>query len=115
MYGFPNINELKPLIGQTLVQISCTANQVIFEFDGKTRITCEKNFRLSEKAGKIIDIGIPLDNLYLLQLLDNKIEAVVGENKDCIVLRFSNGDKISLIDDCYESFKLTIGNKEYLV
>ena len=115
MYGFPEINELRPLIGQTLVQISCTSNQIIFEFEEKARITCEKGIKLSKKNGKTVEVEIPLNELDLLTLLDSKIEALVGENKDCLVLRFSTGDKVTLFDDDFEAFKLNTGKKEFLV
>jgi hypothetical protein len=115
MYGFQNINEIKRLIGQNLIEICCNANQIVFEFD-KDRITCEKGFKLTEKSGKNFDVGIPLNVLELLALIESKVETVVADGMKCIILKFSNGNMITFVDDdCYESYTFNIGLKNIVI
>lgn len=116
MYGFPALNKLKPLIGQDLVQVACTSNQVILDFSEDSSIVCETDFVLSGAEGISSAISIPLANTSLIKLLDSSIVELDTEVPSTLTVAFSSRVKLILSDDAqYESFKITVQGQEYTV
>jgi hypothetical protein len=116
MYGFPEAHELEVLVGQHLVEVASTANQIILEFSEKASIVCEKGFRLLDKTGNACEVGIPLDQMSIMRLLQEEIRAVLENGKEGLIIKFSNGYSVVLIDDDeYESFRIDVAGRQFVV
>jgi len=116
MNGFPVVEKLKPLIGQSLSAVNCNANQIIFEFD-KAEITCEQGFLFIDRLGAVIEIGIPFDASDLLDLIHLKVKSVaVGEGKICLNILFENEEMAAFVEnESYETFTIFCGEQKYIV
>ena len=117
MYGFPPHNELSSLIGKNLIQICCTANQINLHFDTDISISIEADQFQVIKNKAITEIGIPMNNLTILELLEHTVTQIETKNgNSTLELHFNDNYKIILTDDKdYESHHISINKKEITI
>jgi hypothetical protein len=116
MYGFPKSEELIEIVNNNLIQIACTINQIYLHFDKNITITCENPFAHIDDKGVETVIKIPLSSLKLMALLECSVTSIELVNKSTMIMNFSNGCKIKLIENkFYESFNININSKVYWV
>ena len=117
MYGVPEKKRFTGLIGKELIKVCIGSNQVIFYFEGNSRISVESAFVYKKPDGTECrydefwrqDSSLP-------NWLGSSIREVDVLNRKTLVLLFSNGGIIKLTDDSdeYEAFQLNI-EKELIV
>lgn len=117
MYGFPPQNELSNLISKNLIQICCTANQINLHFDSDISISIEADQFQVIKNKEIIEIGIPINNLTVFELLEHTVTQIETKNSNSTLeLHFNDNYKIILTDDKdYESYHISINKKEIII
>ena len=117
MYELPSDQDLAELPGKKLALISCSANQVILQFDERTSLAAEASFTLSDGAGGEEPVEIPLSRVSLLAFLENEIAGVdVLDARRTLVLRFSSGRSLRFMSDtAYESFHLKLKGRVFVV
>ena len=117
MYELPSDQDLATLLGRKLVLISCSANQVILQFDEHTSLVAETAFTLANGSGGEETGDVPLSRGYVFALLEREIVGVdVLDARRTLALRFSNGHLLRFeSDQAYESFHLTLKGKQFVV
>ncbi len=117
MYGFPEPKVLADMVDKNLTMVCCNANQLYLHFDSDIAITVNKNRFQIELEEKSFEIGIPIDNLLVFKLIEKRVVKVdVNSEKTLCTIHFENDAKVILEDDKqYESFVITINQKEIIV
>jgi Family of unknown function (DUF6188) len=110
MYGLDTSIDLSFLKGREMIQIAIGIHQVIFAFDQETRISIESEFRLVCRGGGFEwKPGMPEAAAPSVRLLGAAIERVDGQKDGTLVLGFSTGDSLTVLDNSkeYESYTIT--------
>ena len=117
MYGFPNQQDLSSIIGKNLIMVCCNANQIYLHFDSQISISIGTNQFQIKSIDEITEIKIPINNVAVFELLEQKaVNISVNNNNSILEITFENNRKIILTDDKnYESHLIKIGNKEIVV
>jgi hypothetical protein len=110
MYGLPKDVDLRFLNGIELQQICIGLHDVILNFTDQVTITVQTRFihkSCLQFSGK--EEVIPLSACTLPTLLGKQITSFTNEINGTLVLTFSNGETLTLVDDSpdYESYVIT--------
>jgi hypothetical protein len=119
MYGLDITIDLSFLIGREAIQIAIGLYQVIFAFDDSVSISVESEFRLISPQG---DVSIwqppgPYTAAAALRLLGAKIENVSGQKDGTLMITFSGGDILTILDSSkeYQSYDITCPGRTIVV
>jgi hypothetical protein len=117
MYEFPQENDLRQLVGQTVIQVCCTINQITFHFGMKTSISACSTFLHKDHLGQAHEITVPVSTASVFVLLECQVVNIArGEGGFDLTLSFSNGHMLSFSSyDSYESVSLRINDKVWIV
>ena len=117
MYNFPEKTKLNKLINQRLEVISCTANQVIFEFSNKIKIDATAGFLYSNGLGDIEEVNVPIDTPSIFGLLEFEVSNVdILNDKKEMVIAFKNKEELRFFsDEMYESVYIYFGDERIIV
>jgi hypothetical protein len=117
MYDFPEKTKLNQLINQRLVAISCTANQIFFEFSNQIKLEVTGHLEHSNSSGQAQEINVPIDNLSIFGLIECEVSNVtIMNNKKEMAISFKNGEVLKFIsDEMYESVYIHIDGESIIV
>jgi hypothetical protein len=104
MHGFPDVKVLKPLIGAELMQVCVGVNEVIFHFYPETtNIMVNAIDSFYENNSHVVTSA--KKGLWFNNILESKIVDIIIYDKYRAGFVFSNGVKLTIIDDSkqYES------------
>jgi len=118
MYGLEKSLNLQFLKGRELLQLCISVCQVIMKFSEDTNISIECDLRFTSESGEVIDlIDIPESSKYLFCLFGVEIVDVIKMDVGDLVLVFSNGCELALIDsnENTESYTITAPEQQIIV
>lgn len=118
MYGLPENVDLNFLKAKRLIQICISAHQIIFGFDEDISISIESPIKLISGIGEsYLYDDVSSINKDFIGLLESSVVDVIPYVTGTLVLLFSSGSKIELVDDSiqYESYQIFRGGKIVVV
>ena len=116
MYQLPEDAWLRPLIGQRLIEISCTINQVIFHFSDDAWIMACREFRLISDGGDL-EVSLPLSDAAVFRLLECAVRGVsTSDGRTSLHVDFGDRQSLSFSGETnYESFHVCINDDERII
>lgn len=117
MYDFPDKKKLNQLINQTLVFVTCTANQIILGFSNNIKIEVTGELLHSNGLGDFQEVNVPIDNLSIFKLIECEVNDVdIMNDKKEMVISFKNEHELRFFsDEMYESVYIFLGDEEIIV
>ncbi|MGI0085014.1 MAG: DUF6188 family protein [Nitrososphaerales archaeon] len=112
MYGLRTDIDLGFLKGREIIQVAIGVYQIIFGFDDDVRISVEGEFSYFDgQSGSVWrpEPGGAQIASRTLSLLGATIETFTGEENGTLTLTFSNGHRLTILDNSkeYESYDIT--------
>ena len=110
MYGIPADVDWKFIIGKELLQLRIGRHHVSLRLAGDTAIGVECDFEhTSHPAAAGASLGLAGRATTLISLLGSRVVEVTRDGERALVLSFSNGEQLRLIDsnEHFESFQVT--------
>lgn len=117
MYDFPLPVELGSLVGQSLVQVCASANQISLFFGQSGSITALGDVRQEDELGTSATFAAPAPSLSLFRLIEQRIEKLeVIDRRRVLKLWFSNRHTLTFTSDTYyESVHIEVDAQTYIV
>lgn len=119
MYKVNKSMDFQFLVGKELLQLCIGLYQLIFNFTDHVVITTECAIYLAKTDNSTIKLlsDNPQQSKQLVCLLGSTIESVVIESRQELILVFSGGYKLTIIDsnENEESFTITTPEREVIV
>jgi len=119
MYGLDKSEDFQFLIGKELLQLCIGHYQLILNFTEQLAITVECSLRLTDNKGSTAEIRSAAPDLSknLDCLIGSTIESVNIKSKGELILKFSHGYTLAILDSNKdtESFTITMPNHEIIV
>ena len=120
MYGLPHTFDASVFVEKTLQRIEFTVNTVKLALDDDTSIVVESQLchQWKNPHSRWEDrTTIPATESRLMRLLDKHVVGGSVEGQGTLVLQFSNGDILRVVEDSeqYECYQLRIGSTEIIV
>ncbi len=110
MYGIPAGIDWTFIIGTELQQLCIGIHQLSLQFSGDVAIGVECDFEhAGHPAAASQCRGLPGRAPSLISLLGSRVDAVAREGGRVLVLSFSNGEQLRILDsnESFESFQIT--------
>jgi hypothetical protein len=120
MYSLPKDTDLSFLIKKQLHQVCIGSNDLILNFDGgEVRISIISECIFHDNSGEAILIDrYPANASVVCQLLGSTVmKQMRARGGKALLLEFSNGQSLEIIDDSdqYESFQIKHGDRLIVV
>lgn len=115
MFGLSEDFPFMALVGCELIQICIGENELIMNFDKKLSISINSSVVFGPNPVLKTDDYRCNSNLFA-QLLGSKIADAQSSNKKDLMLNFTNGKSVTILDEYsnYEAYFVKIGDKSYV-
>jgi hypothetical protein len=120
MYGLREGLDLRFLNGRELIQVAIGVYQIQFGFDEDVRISVESQFSYFNGKEELIwkpEPGAAEIAARAVALLGATIEKFHGQEDGTLTLGFSNGHRLTILDNSkeYESYDITLPGRTIVV
>jgi len=118
MNGLPKNFDGSFLVGCALEMVCFNATQMYLHFSKGVTITVEGTFSYRKTASQAAPaIKVPVKESDLMQLLEQSVSKVTGDQSGALTLSFSNGQIFKCFDSSkhYESYQIKIGDKVIVI
>ena len=119
MYGLPEDVDLSMFSGCTLESVTFTQNTIHLAFDRSTSITLESSYAYYSgvAANAPEHKTVPPVGSQLMRLVGHSVALAARSTQGGLLLQFDDGQSLDILDDSteYESFRITVGDREIVV
>ena len=116
MFGLPVGVDLTFLLGAALIQVCIGENEVVLNFDSDVSIMCASTVRYTRVGGAAESLDDARDaGKVLVELLSAVIEGASGSTDGTLLLRWSSGGQVELLDSWKEYESYTVRHGETMI